>query len=415
MNTEFFIAKRLTFDKENKKNISYTIAKIATFSIALSLSVMIIAIAVVTGFKKEIRKKVIGFGSHIQIVNFDFNTSYETKPVKAQQDFYPGLTDFKGIKHIQVFAVKPGIIKTETDVQGIVLKGIDKDFDWSFFIENMVQGSPISISDSAKTKKVVVSKYIANLLHFNLEDEFIVYFPIGERARYLRLQIGGIYETGLEEFDKQFMLVDIKHIQRLNQWSKDEISGFEVLISDFKLLERMTQLVFNEVALNFQEDGSSLRIENIKEKYPQIFDWINLQNMNVITLLVLTLMIAILNMITGLLILILERTNMIGILKSFGAANQNVRQIFLYQAGFLVLRGLFWGNLIGLCLCLVQHHFELIKLDQSSYWLSTVPVNLNAMHVIALNIGSLLVIMSVLIIPSIIISKIQPSKTIRFN
>jgi len=414
LNIEFFIARRLILDKETKKTISRSILSIAVFGVALSLAVMIIAVAVVTGFKNEITNKVVGFGSHIQILNFDSNISYETQPIKKDQEFLSDLRSEPGILNVQVFATKAGIIKTQTDIQGVVLKGIGSDFNWYFFEKYITEGDIFYVGDSVRTNKVVISKYLASLLKLNVGDEFIMYF-IQEPPRMRRFEVSGIFETSLEEFDKIYVLADISHIQRLNDWDGNQISGFEITIDDFNQLDELTYRVMNIVGFGFEDDRTRLKVVNIYDKYPQIFDWLNLQDMNVIVILILMIIVAGFNMVSGLLILILDRTTMIGILKALGTINLTIRRIFLYQSGFLIVKGLFWGNLIGLALCLLQKEFEIIKLDQSSYYLTTVPINLNVFHILALNIGTCLVVMMILIIPSMIISRISPVKAIRFN
>ena len=414
MNTEFFIARRLILDKETKKTISRSILSIAVFGVSLSLAVMVVAVAVVTGFKNEITNKVVGFGSHIQILNFDSNLSYETQPIRKDQEFLSSLRSEPYISNVQVFATKAGIIKTRTDIQGVVLKGIGSDFNWDFFENYITEGEIFYVLDSVRTNKVIVSKYLANLLKLHVGDEFIMYF-IQEPPRMRRFEVSGIYETSLEEFDKIFVLADISHIQRLNDWNDNQISGFEITVTDFNRLDELTYQVMNMVGFGFEKDGSRLKVVNIHDKYPQIFDWLNLQDVNVIIILLLMLVVAGFNMVSGLLILILDRTNMIGILKALGTVNLSIRKIFLYQSGFLIIKGLFWGNLIGLALCLLQKEFEILKLDQSSYYLTTVPINLNLFHILALNIGTCLVVMMILIIPSMIISRISPVKAIRFN
>lgn len=414
MNIELFIARRLVKDKENKKNLSRRIVSIAIFGISLGLAVMLVSVAVVTGFQKEISNKVIGFGSHIQILNFDSNPSYETISISKNQDFYPWLTEINGIKHIQVFATKPGIIKTKTDIQGIVLKGIGSDFDWSFFEKNIVDGEKFVVTDTSKTNKVLISKYIASLLKLKVGDNFAMYF-IQDPPRMRKFTISGIYETSLEELDKLYLLADIQHIQKLNNWDDNQISGFEVLLDDFRYLDFMTFIVRSEVGLKFSEDQSMLKVINIKDKYHYIFDWLNLQNMNVWVILTLMLVVAGFNMVSGLLILILERTNMIGILKALGSENYSIRKIFLYQSGFLVSKGLLWGNVIGLAICFIQYQFHIIKLDQASYFLNRVPINLNLGYILLLNSGTLICIVVMLLLPSLIISRITPVKTIRYN
>jgi len=414
LNTEYFIANRLIKDKEQSRNISRPIITIAISGIALGLAIMIVAVAIVTGFKNEIRNKVIGFGSHIQIINYDTKSSFETIPIKKNQDFYPDIKNDDGIKQIQVFATKPGIIKTDTDIQGVVLKGIGSDFDWSFFKKNLVDGNTFNITDSLRTNKALISKYIASLLKLKTGDDFIMYF-VQDPPRMRRFFVEGIYNTSLEALDKLFILVDISHIQRLNGWTENEITGFEILIDYYKNIEYMTDYVRDIAGYQFDEDGALLKTININEKYPQYFEWLELQDTNVWVILILMLVVAVFNMISGLLILILERTNMIGILKAIGTENWSIRKIFLYQSSYLIAKGLFWGNLIGISLCLVQFHFGIIKLDPSSYWVPVVPINLRILPIILLNLGTLLITFLMLIIPSAIISKISPVKTIRFN
>jgi lipoprotein-releasing system permease protein len=376
--------------------------------------VMIISVSVVTGFKSEITNKIVGFGSHIQILNFDSNESYETQPINKDQEFLGRLRSEPYIANLQVFATKAGIIKTKTEIQGVVLKGIGSDFDWAFFNNYIIKGSTFNVQDSVRTDKVLISKYIANLLKLDVGNNFIMYF-IQDPPRMRRFEVSGIYETSLEEFDRTFVLADIHHIQRLNDWNDNQISGFEITVNDFKNLEDLTYRVMNIVGYGFEEDGSRLKVINIIEKYPQIFDWLNLQDMNVLIILILMLVVAGINMVSGLLILILDRTNMIGILKALGTVNLSIRRIFLYQAGYLIIKGLFWGNLIGIGICLIQKHFEILKLDQTSYYLTAVPINLNALHLLVLNISTCIVILLIIIIPSLVISRISPAKAIRFN
>lgn len=375
---------------------------------------MIIATAIVTGFKNEIRDKVIGFGAHIQILNYDSNTSFETKPVKKTQEFYPQMVNLPGIKHIQVFGTKAGIIKTKTDIQGVVLKGVGSDFDWTFFKKNLTDGVAFRVTDTIKTNTVLISKYIAQLLKLKVGDSFSMYF-VQDPPRIRKFTISGIYETSLEEFDKIYVIADIGHIQKLNNWSDNEVGGFEILLDNFEDLEEMTWVVQQEVGFGFEEDGSRLKIRNIIRKYPQIFDWLNLQDMNVWIILILMLIVAGFNMVSGLMILILERTNMIGILKAIGTQNWSIRKVFLYQSAYLVAKGLFYGNIIGIGLCLLQHYFGIIKLDESSYYLSTVPINFNLLYILSLNLGTLLLTVLMLIIPSYLISRISPVKAIRFD
>ncbi len=414
MNTELFIAKRIFSDKTVKKGISQPIVSIAVFGIALGLAVMILSVAIVTGFKSEISNKVIGFGSHIQIVNYDTNISFETAPIFKNQPFYTDIENLKGIKSLQEFAIKAGIIKTKTDIQGIVLKGVDESFDWTFFDESMIKGNSFRVTDTSKTNDIIVSKYLANLLNLHVGDRIAAYF-IQDPPRMRPFKISGIYETSLAEFDEKFALVDIKHIQKLNNWTADQITGFEVLIGDYSEMDKITKDVRDIVGFHFNPDGTKLRVMSIKEKYPQIFDWLNLTDMNVYIILALIIAVAGFNMVSGLLVLILERTNMIGILKAVGTRNWSIRKIFLYQSGFLISKGLFWGNVIGIAICILQSQLQIFKLDPASYYLEAVPINLKVWHILALNSGTLLITVLMLVIPSFIISRLSPEKTIRFN
>jgi len=375
---------------------------------------MIISVSIVVGFKHEIRKKIIGFGSHIQIVNYDLNTSFETSPISRNQHFYPSLDTINGIKHIQEFATKPGIIKTKADIQGAIVKGVGSDFDWSFFNENLISGNSFTVNDSAKTNEVLISKYLSLLLKLKVGDRFIMYF-IDKKPRPRSFIVSGIYETSLEEFDSQFILADIGHIRKLNNWENDEISGFEVLIDNYNDIDYMTYVVRSIAGSTFDDEGQKLQVINIKEKYPQIFDWLNLIDKNVWIILGLMLTVAAFNMISGLLILILDRTNMIGILKAIGTGNKSIKNIFLYQSAFLMVKALFWGNIIGLGICWIQDYFKVLKLDQTSYFIDYAPIDFNLFHIVILNIGTLVITMIILLLPSIIISNINPVKTIRFN
>ena len=414
MNFEYFIATRQILDQQYKKSISGSMVGIAVFGISLCVAVMIIAISIVTGFKNEIRNKVIGFGSHIQIVNFDSNFSYETRPIDNDMEFLPTLRSEKEIKHVQQFATKAGIIKTKTDNQGVVLKGVASDYDWSFFKKNMVAGSCFVVNDSVKTNEVILSKYLSNLLKLKPGDDMAMFF-VHDPPYMRRFRIRGIFETNLEDFDKMFVICDIKQVQKLNNWYNNEISGFEVILNDFDQIDAMTAKVRDEVGMPVNEDSSTIKVISIKEKYPQIFDWLNLQNMNVFIFLLILLLVAGFNMVSGLLILILERTSMIGILKALGTGNNSIRKIFLYESGFLILKGLFWGNLIGIILCFIQMKTGLMKLDQTSYYIDHVPVNLDIIHILLLNAGVIATIILMLLLPSMIISRLNPVDSIKYN
>lgn len=414
MNVAQFIASRLVIKGNSKDNLSLPFVRISTIAVALSLAVMILSVAIITGFKKEIREKTIGFGSHLQILNLDSNSSFETKPIDSEQDFLPELRAMKSVKHIQVFAIKPGIIKTDNDIQGVVLKGVGSDFDWSFFEKVILEGEILSVSDSTISNGAIISKTTSQKLQLKLGDKFDMFF-VQTPPRVRRFTVNGIFDTQMAEFDKLFVLADIRHIQRLNDWLPTQVTGFEVMINDFDRLDHIALDVEEVVAFKFFEDGSRLRVQSIKEKYPQIFDWLGLQDLNVIILLILMLAVAGINMISGLLIIVLERTNMIGILKALGAENGLIRRIFIIQSGHIILKGLFWGNLAGLSIAFLQLKFGIVKLDEASYYLALVPININLIHVLLLNAGTFLVTLTMLLVPSMVISRISPEKTIKFE
>jgi len=410
---EFFIAKRIHF-QQGKKNVSRPAVRIATIGIALGLAVMIISIAVVIGFKQQIRNKTIGFGGHIQITNFDNNNTYEMNPIKADKALIKKITAIDGVRHIQRFATKPGIIKTDTEFQGIVIKGIDKGYDWNFFKSNMVEGHIIDVSGTSPTNEVIISKYLTNLLGLKLGDSFYTYF-IQDRVRARKFKIAGIYSTNFIEYDKLFLLADMPQVQALNDWSPDSYSGLEVLITDFNRIDEVGDAVYDATANRFNKEGAAYSTQTIKQLNPQIFSWLDLLDMNVWVILILMLAVAGFNMISGLLILILERTNMIGILKSIGATDWSVRKIFLYHSFFLIGKGMLWGNVIGLSLCAIQYFTGIVPLDPEAYYVATVPITFNWLYIILLNVGTLAASLIMMIGPSYLITKITPAKIIRYE
>jgi lipoprotein-releasing system permease protein len=414
MNLPYFIAQRLIKGRRAGTSFSRPINVIAIIGIAMGLAVMILAVAILTGFKQQIREKIVGFGSNIQIVNFDSNLSFETAPIHQGQEFIEKIRKIPGISHIQVFATKAGIIKTDEDFQGVVLKGIGSDFDWTYFRSNMVDGSVFTVTDTARTDKVIISKKISDMLRLKTGDSFAMHF-VQDPPRMRKFTVSGIYETSLEEFDKIYVFCDIGHIKRLNGWDDDQISGFEIFIKDFDKLDKITAAVRDAVGYRLKEDDEQFKVTNIRTKYPQIFDWLNFQDVNVIIIILLMLIVAGFNMISGLLILILEKTNMIGVLKALGTDDVTIRRVFLYQAAYLISKGLLWGNIIGIGLAFLQLKTGLITLDPSSYYIKTVPVNLELVHILLLNAGTMAAILFMLLVPSNLISRITPVKAIRYD
>ncbi len=414
MRTGLFISRRLIKEQKGTTSFSRPINIIVITGIALGLTVMILSISILTGFKNEIRNRIAGFSGHIQVLNFDSNYSYETIPVSGEQEFLSKLNGHWAIQNIQTFATKAGIIKTDDNIQGVVLKGVGSDYNWDFFENSLVEGSVLNLNDSTRSTGVIVSRQVCRLLNLKLNDDFAMYF-VQDPPRMRRFTIEGIYETSVEQMDKIYVLCDINQIRRLNSWEEDQVSGFEIILKDFDDIDLMTLVVRDAIGYRFEEDQDQLKVTNIRLKYPQIFDWLGFQDTNVVTILVLMLLVAGFNMISGLLILILEKTNFIGILKAVGSNNRLIRKVFLYQAAYLIINGLAWGNLIGIGLAVLQKKLEFISLDPSSYYLSTVPINLNLIHILLLNLGTMAIILLMLIIPSRLISRISPVKAIRFD
>lgn len=414
MNLELFIARKIHFSKQGERQATPPAIRIAMIGIALGLAVMILSVAIVIGFKKEVRNKVIGFGSHIQITNFDNNSSYQTMPIAVSDSFLVALKERSGIRHVETFATKPGILKTETDFQGIVLKGVDKQYDWSFFQKNLKEGEVFQLDSAKRSSDVIISRYLSDLVGLKVGDSFLTYF-VEEDVRARKFHITGIYETGFADYDKLFVIADIRQVKRLNGWSDDQVSGVELLVDDYGQVDSLAENLYFELMDKQDREGNTYYVRSIKELNPMIFSWLEVLDINVVVILVLMLAVAGFTMISGLLIIILERTNMIGILKALGENNRSIRKIFLYVSFFLIGKGMLWGNVIGISLCLLQSYTHLIKLDSSIYYLDAVPVDLNVVSLALLNIGTLLVSMLMMLGPSYLITRISPAKSIRFE
>lgn len=406
MKTERFLARGII--KSGKASYSTPIIRIAMLSVSLGIAVMIVSVAIVTGFQQQIREKISGFGSHVQIAKFDSNNSFEFEPISKKQALIPSLYKIPGIKHIQTFATKAGIIKTNDQIQGIVLKGVGSDFDWSFFNDKITQGKKISFTDSIPNDSILISENLADLLHVKPNDALRMYFIINNQPRGRKFIVSGLYNTGLGEFDLKFVFGDIRQIQKLNGWTNDMVSGVDISINNFSDLDKIGKQVYEVI-------GYDLNTRTIRDIYPQMFDWLDLQDMNVIIILVLMVLVSAMAMISTLLILILERTQMIGILKALGATNYSIRKIFLYNAVYILSKGLFWGNLVGISICLIQKYFKVIKIPQESYFMTYVPIQLSGLHLLAINAGTLLLCFLILLIPSFIVARITPVKAIRFD
>ena len=410
MNYELFIAKRIIAGKKYKNSISSPIIKIAITAIALGIIIMLIAVATASGLQTKIRDKMAGFKGHVQIVNYDNNNSdVSTTPINIEQDFYPEFENIAGIKNVQIIASKGGIIRTDTDFEGIIFKGVSGDYDWSFFEEYLVAGK-VPDFEQRRTKEVLLSQTIMNRLQLKLNDTIAATFlktassTLPSSRKY---NISGIYNSGFAPFDKNMMIGDIREVQKLNKWTENQVGGFEVLLDNFEDIEEKSDEIYREISL-------TLNANSITNLYPTVFDWIHLFDNNVWFIIGIMILIAGINMITALLVLILERVQMIGILKALGSGNSSIRKIFLYNATYLILKGLFWGNTIGLSLIGLQYFFEIITLNPETYYVATMPVHISIGEIFALNIGTLVLCFLMLVIPSYIITKISPSKSIKF-
>ena len=412
MNFEFFIARRIIAAKDHKSSISGPIIKIAITAIALGIIMMLVSVATSMGLQKKIREKVSAFNGDIIITNYDTNQSNDSQiPISKNQDFYPNFTQVEGINHIQITAVKGAVIRTETDFEGIVVKGVGTDYNWRYFEEFLREGRLPKYTEEEINEEVLISEYLANRLDLKLNEKVITFFMqegTTQKARPRGFTIVGIYNSGFQQFDEQYLIADIKHIQMLNKWEDDQIGSFEVFVNDFDSIDAIGGEVYKTI-------DSELDAVTIRQKYGSIFEWIDLFDFNTYLIIGIMILVAGINMITALLVLILERTQMIGILKALGSSDWSVRKVFLYNAMYLILVGLFWGNVIGLGLLLAQKYFKLFPLNPDTYYVTEAPVYLDMGYILALNVGTFLLCLVMLLVPSYIIAKISPVKAIRFE
>ena len=431
MNLPLFIARRIA--QAGGKNFSRLIIRIATAAVALSVAVMIAASALIAGFKTEISRKIFEFWGHLHLSTSMYTLS-EPTPIPVDQPFYPSIDTVRslsypveeeilgyatgravtkkshgGIRHIQVYALKPGIIRTKTAMEGILLKGIGKDYDWQNMKPYLLEGRHIALNDSAPSRDIVLSRQTADRLQVGVGDKFVVHFvKEGEQLRRL-FQVCGIYKTGLEEYDRKFALCDIRQVQNLLGWQENEVAGFEIWLDDIRDLDVYNDYMYEEVL-----PGDMLSA-TIRERFPAIFEWLQLQDYNEVVIMGLMFLVAVINMITALLVLVLERSNMIGILKALGENNSRIRLIFLYHAALITLWGMFWGNLFGLGFCWLQHTFHFISLNEADYYLAYAPVKVEWFTLLLINTGTLAITLLFLMVPSMIVSRVTPVKAIHFK
>ena len=412
MNLEYFIAKRLIRGAAHKISISAPIIKIAIAAIAISVFMMLIAIATGVGLKHKIREKVAAFNGHIQIYNYDNNTSdISVVPVSIEQDFYPEFTSIDGISHVQAVATKGGIIRTENTFEGFIAKGVGSDYNWEVFKEYLVNGVLPDYSGDLNTE-VLLSQLMANRLQLKIGDSFSAFFPKEEdplKPNQRNFKLVGIYDSGFEEIDGKFVFIDIRHIQRMNKWEDTQVGNFEVFLNSFDDIDQKSREIYGRTL-------STLDTQTVINKYYKIFEWIGLFDFNIALIIGIMIIVGGINMITALLVLILERTQMIGILKALGSANWSIRKVFLYNAAYLIAVGLFWGNLLGLGFIWIQQKYRLLKFpNPKEYYIEYIPVHIDFSTVLFLNLGVLILCLLMLLVPSYIITKINPVKAIRFE
>ena len=404
--SEWKIAQRLYFSDENHQRSSRPAVRVALGGIIIGVLVMIVAMSVVVGFKQEITQKVAGFGSHIQVVNFDNNSTYEMQPIYVSDSLLQTIRAIEHVTHVSTFASKPGIIKTDSAFQGIIFKGTDY---WTYFEQNIVEGTL-----PTEANEVLLSTELATQLQLHVGDNFLCYF-VQDDLRVRRLYITGLYNTCMSEMDKVFVLGDIALVRQLNAWKENQVSGIEVLVDDLRQLENTTHDVYFLTANRLDENGNALYTQNLQQMNPNIFGWLDLLDMNVVIIIILMLCVSGFSIVTGLIILILDSVQLIGTLKALGADNQFVRRIFIYQAIMLIGKGMLWGNAIGLVLCALQYFTCAIPLDAASYYVSYVPMAFPWIGWVLLNIGTLLVSWLILLAPSAIITQISPAKVMHFE
>lgn len=409
MNSSIFIAKRLFTAKENNNNYTRPIIRIAILAIAISVAVMILSVFILSGFKDNISSKVIGFGSHIKITKFNNNQSFENDPIDFNVKIYDEIKSLDFVSHINKYATKAGIIKNDDEIHGVVLKGVSDDYNWGFFKNNLISGEVPNIKDSTKdiTDDILISESISKKLNIKLGEELVIYF-IQNPARVRKFIVSGIYKTALSEFDDITVFADLKHLIKLNNWNNNQIGGYEIKTFDFENVSSYT-LEIDEL-IDFD-----LKAQSSKELNPQIFDWLRLQDFNVIIILILMLLVGCVNMVTSLLIIILEKSKFIGVLKAIGLSNWNIRKIFIYNSIYILLNGLFWANLVVILFTFFQKRFHLISLDETIYFMNSVPVKFDVFSMFIINLGTIIICYIVLIIPTVLIAKISPAKSIRFE
>lgn len=410
MNLEYFIAKRLIVSKSYKSSVSSPIIKIAILAIALSILMMVMSVATGVGLQQKIREKISAFNGHVIVSNYDDNQSQVTaEPIDIRVLTASQLKKNSFITHVQPIITKGALIRTETDVEGIIFKGVDASYQWKNLKEFLVDGKIPTYKEGA-INEVLISQFLANRLNLKVGNSFNTFFmkAQGKLPSVRKFKIAGIYNSGFQEFDSSYIIGNIEHLQRINKWQPNQIGAYEIFIDDFSKLEEDAKEIYKTIPPTFNS-------VSISEKYFSVFEWLKLFDFNILVILIIMIGVATINMVVALLVLILERTQLIGMLKALGASNWSVRKIFLYNAAHLISRGLIWGNGIAIVLLVLQKKFEIIKLNPESYYVSSAPVDINLLHILLLNVGTILICVLVLLIPSYLITKISPIKALKFD
>lgn len=404
MNVSSYISRKLS--GSGADSFTSTVTRIAIISIAVGLAIMLVSFAILEGFRNEIQAKIFGFGAHLHISKYDTNNSYEGYPISTRNTL-EHYQQIEGVKHVQPFARKTAIIKTDEEVMGVVLKGVDQSYDLSGIESSLIEGSGITFTDTAASNDVLISNKIASSLQLKVGDRATFYF-IQNPPRVRRFNIKGIYKTGLDEFDQVYVIGDLRQIRELNNWGDTLVGGYEVILQDFRQIDQVTEQLFEEIDYDLQ-------IEKITDRYAPLFDWLELLRKNVVIFLLLIVFVATFNMVSTVFIMILERTNMIGVLKALGATDQQIRKVFFFKGLSLTLKGLVWGNIIGLGFCLLQYRFKLIPLDPVNYYMDTVPINWDPLAIVLLNLIILVLTMLAILLPTVLVARIRPVAAIRFD
>ncbi|MEG1983080.1 MAG: FtsX-like permease family protein [Alistipes sp.] len=414
MNVAFFIARRIA--RSSAENRPGVMVRIAALSVALSMTVMILALAVIMGFKEEITRKVVGFAADAELTDIRSVNSLESQPIVLHPQVEALIRQSPDFASMSPYGSKGGILKTADAMQGVLLKGVDGTYDWSFLEEHLVSGTLPRVGDSIRTKDVLLAQRVADHLQLKVGDKIeMLFIEPATAPRRDRFKISGLYDSGMAEMDNLIMMTDLRNVQRLSGWQEDQVSGYEIRVKDFSQVGAFASKLNEQLLYTDIEDAENLAVNSVVQLYPYLFDWLRTHDVNAMVILVIMLVVALFNMASVLLILVLERTRMIGLLKALGMTNGGLQRLFLYRASFIVIRGVIWGNVVGLTLCLIQKYFHVMKLDATGYLLSEVPISLDWAWWLTLNVGVVAVIILLLTLPTAIISSIKPDESIRYN